>query len=63
MDEPRSNATAGTIATIVIAIVLLWLLLKLLGVALKLVGLVIIGGLAVMAYLAVAKRLQGPGDA
>ena len=54
------RSAGGTIATILIAIVVIWLGFKLLGVALKLVGLLILVGLGVAAYVAVTKRLGGP---
>ncbi|MGQ0559826.1 MAG: hypothetical protein ACT4OE_09620 [Sphingosinicella sp.] len=57
----RSQNIAGAVATIVFAIILIWLLFKLLGVALKLVGILLVGGLAIAAYLAVTKRIGGPG--
>ena len=61
MANGRGQSIGGAIATVLIAIVLVWLVLKLLGVAFKLVGLLIIGGIAVAAYLAVTRRIGGPG--
>ena len=61
MANRRRQSLVGAIATVLIAIVAIWLVLKLLGVALKLVGLLILGGLAIAAYLAVTKRIGGPG--
>ena len=55
------KSVGGAIATILIAIVAIWIVLKLIGVAFKLIGLVILAGLAVAAYLAVTKRIGGPG--
>ena len=55
------KSTGGAIATILIAIVVIWIVLKLIGVAFKLVGLLILAGLGVAAYLAVTKRIGGPG--
>ena len=51
---------ASAIATVLVAIVAIWLLFKLLGVALKLIGILIIGGIAFAAYFAVTQRLGGP---
>ena len=61
MADGRGQSILGSLATILIAIVLIWVVFKLLGVAIKLAGLLIIGGVAVVAYLAVTKRLGGPG--
>ena len=61
MANGRGGSVGGAIATVLIAIVLIWVALKLLGVAFKLVALLVIGGLAVVAYLAVTKRIGGPG--
>ena len=61
MANGRGKSIGGAIATVLIAIVLIWVALKLLGVAFKLVALLVIGGLAVVAYLAVTKRIGGPG--
>ena len=55
------KSTLGAIATILIAILLIWVVLKLIGVAFKLVGLLILAGLGIAAYLAVTKRIGGPG--
>ena len=60
MADMKRGSTAGGIATILIAVVVIWLGLKLIGVAFKLVGLLILGGLAVGAYLFVTGRLGGP---
>lgn len=57
----RSGRSAGSaLATVLIGILLLWLLLKLLGVALKVIGLLVLGGIAVAAYLAITGRIGGP---
>ena len=61
MADGGGKSIGGAIATVLIAIVLIWVALKLLGVAFKLVALLVIGGLAVVAYLAVTKRIGGPG--
>ena len=61
MANGRGGSVGGAIATVLIAIVLIWLVLKLLGVAFKLIGLLILGGIAVAAYLAVTRRIGGPG--
>jgi hypothetical protein len=61
MANDRGKSLGGAIATVLIAILLIWLVLKLLGVAFKLVGLLILGGIAVVAYLAVTRRIGGPG--
>jgi dolichol kinase len=61
MADGGGKSIGGAIATVLIAIVLIWVALKLLGVAFKLVALLIIGGLAIAAYLAVTKRIGGPG--
>ena len=60
MANGRGQSIGGAIATVLIAVVLVWLVLKLIGVAFKLVGLLIVGGIAVAAYLAVTKRIGGP---
>jgi hypothetical protein len=60
MANDRGKSLGGAIATVLIAILLIWLVLKLLGVAFKLVGLLILGGIAVVAYLAVTRRIGGP---
>jgi len=60
MAGPRGQSIGGAVATVLIAIVAIWLILKLLGVALKLVGLLILAGLGVAAYLAITKRIGGP---
>ena len=54
------KSVGGAIATILIAIIAIWIVLKLIGVAFKLIGLVILAGLAVAAYLAVTRRIGGP---
>jgi hypothetical protein len=56
----RGQSILGSIATVLIAIVLIWVVLKMLGVVIKLAGLLIIGGIAVVAYLAATRRLGGP---
>ena len=60
MANLKGRSVGGTLATILIAIVVIWLGLKLLGVALKLVGLLILVGLGAVAFLAVTKRIGGP---
>jgi hypothetical protein len=60
MANDRGKSLGGAIATILIAILLIWLVLKLLGVAFKLAGLLILVGIGVVAYLAVTKRIGGP---
>ena len=61
MADLKSGSVGGALATILIAIVVIWLVLKLLGVALKLAGLLILVGLGAVAFLAITKRLGGPG--
>ena len=61
MANGSGRSVGGAVATVLIAIVLIWLVLKLLGVALKLVGLLILAGIGVAAYLVVTKRIGGPG--
>ena len=60
MADLGGKSAAGTAATILIAIVLIWLVLKLLGVALKLVGLLILIGVGAALFFAVRGRLGGP---
>lgn len=60
MANGSGKSIGGAIATVLIAIVGIWLVLKLVGVAFKLIGLLIVGGLAVAAYLAITKRIGGP---
>ena len=60
MANDRGKSLGGAIATVLIAILLIWLVLKLLGVAFKLAGLLILVGIGVVAYLAVTKRIGGP---
>jgi len=47
------------LAAIVIGIIAIWLLIKLLGLALKLVGLLIGIGIAVAAYLLIERWIRG----
>ena len=61
MANPHTKSIGGAIATVLIAIVAIWLVLKLLGVALKLIGLLILAGIGVAAYLAITRRIGGPG--
>ena len=61
MANLRTGSTGGALATVLIAIVVIWLVLKLLGVALKLAGLLILVGLGAFAFLAIKKRIGGPG--
>ena len=60
MAERGGRSAGGTLATILIAIVVIWLGLKLLGVAVKLVGVLLLIGLGAVAFLAVTGRLGGP---
>ena len=51
----------GSLAlTIIIAVVAIWLVFKLLVGALKLIGILIVVGLAVAAFYAVKGRIEGP---
>jgi hypothetical protein len=61
MANQGGKSLGGAIATVLIAIVLIWVVLKLVGVAFKLIGLLILAGLGVAAYLAITKRIGGPG--
>jgi hypothetical protein len=54
------NSIGSLIVKVVIAIVVIWLVLKLLGVALKLAGILIVIGLAVGAVLVGQRLLGGP---
>jgi dolichol kinase len=60
MANGSGRSVGGAIATVLVAIVVIWLVLKLLGVALKLVALLVLAGIGVVAYLAVTKRIGGP---
>lgn len=60
MANEGGKSVGGAIATVLIAIVAIWLLLKVVGVAFKLLGLLLLAGLGVAAYLAVTKRIGGP---
>ena len=56
--------SAGSIlATVLVVFVGVWLLFQILGFAIKLVGVLIIVGLAVAGGYAVARLLGGPGRA
>ena len=61
MAKPDGKSIGGAIATVLIAIVAIWLVLKLVGVAFKLIGLLILAGIGVAAYLAITQRSGGPG--
>ena len=61
MADLKGRSAGGALATVLIAIVVIWLVLKLLGVALKLVGLLILIGVGAVVFLAVTKRIGGPG--
>ena len=54
------RSTASTLLTVVAVVVGAWLALKLLGVAFKLVGVLILIGVAAIAYFG-ARRLIGKG--
>jgi hypothetical protein len=54
------KSTASLLVTILVAVVAIWLVLKLLGFALKLVGLLILVALAVGAFV-VIRGLLGSG--
>ena len=60
MADLKGRSAGGALATVLIAIVVIWLVLKLLGVALKLVGLLILVGLGAAAYVAITRRIGGP---
>jgi dolichol kinase len=60
MARQGGHSLGGSIATILIAIIVIWLVLKLLGVALKLVGLLILVGVAAALFFAVRGRIGGP---
>ena len=60
MAERGGRSAGGALATILIAIVVIWLGLKLLGIAVKLVGVLLLIGLGAVAFLAVTGRLGGP---
>lgn len=55
------KALGSLLVTILIAVVAIWLVFKLLVGVLKLVGLVIVAGLAIAAFYAARKMLTGPG--
>ena len=59
--NPDGKSVGGAIATVLIAIVLVWLVLKLLGVAFKLIGLLILVGIGAAIFFAVKGRIGGPG--
>ncbi|HYI64326.1 MAG TPA: hypothetical protein VEW71_05520 [Allosphingosinicella sp.] len=54
------KALGSLIVTVLIALVAIWLVFKLLVGALKLVGLLIVVGLAFVAFYAVKRRIGGP---
>ena len=61
MAETRpSSSPVGAIATVLIGIIAIWLVLKLLGFALKLVGLIILLGAGAAVYFAITSRNGGP---
>ncbi len=60
MARQSGQSMGGAIATILIAIIVIWLVLKLLGVALKLVGLLILLGVGAALFFAVRGRIGGP---
>ena len=60
MANEGGKSVGGAIATVLIAIVAIWLLVKVVGVVFKLLGLLLLAGLGVAAYLAVTKRIGGP---
>ena len=49
------------LVTVLIAVVAIWLVFKLLVGALKLIGLLIVAGLAIGAFYAIKGRIGGPG--
>ena len=61
MANPDGKSVGGAVATVLIAIVLVWLVLKLLGVAFKLIGLLILVGIGAAIFFAVKGRIGGPG--
>ena len=54
------KSLGSLLLTIVIAVVAIWLVFKLLVGALKLIGIVIVIGLAFAAFYAVKRRIGGP---
>ena len=54
------KSLGGAVATILIAIIVIWLVLKLLGVALKLAGVLILLGVGAALFFAVRGRIGGP---
>ncbi len=54
------RSLGSLLLTIVVAVVAIWLVFKLLVGALKLVGIVIVIGLALAAFYAVKRRIGGP---
>ena len=54
------KALGSLIVTVLIAMIAIWLVFKLLVGALKLVGLLIVVGLAFAAFYAVKRRIGGP---
>ena len=54
------KSTASTLATVLVAIIVLWLGLKLIGVAFKAVGLLIVIGIVVALYFG-AQKMIGKG--
>jgi hypothetical protein len=55
------KALGSLLVTVLIAVVAIWLVFKLLVGALKLIGLVIVIGLAVAVYYGARKMLRGDG--
>ena len=54
------NSLGSLIVKVIVTIIVIWLVLKLLGVALKLAGILIVIGLAVGAVLVGQRMLKGP---
>ena len=54
------RSAGSLLVTIVFAVIAIWLGLKLLGVALKLVGVLILIGVAAIAYFGAVKLIGGP---
>ena len=60
MARQSGQSVGGAIAMRIVAIIVIWLVLKLLGVALKLAGLLILLGVGAALFFAVRGRIGGP---
>ena len=59
---PREFSTGGAPATVLVAILVIWLGFKLIGFAFKALAAVLLAGLAVAAFMYLTGRFGSPGD-